>query len=138
MEMRMKRIIVFLGSAALALSAQAGFYTGANISQWSAANDRVVENRSIGTDFQDSSMFQGYVTSIADTFDGGTLFCIPVGATAGQLIAVVSKYVKEHPERWSENGARLVQVSFVLAFPCEGKFDPSTARPVPDKKSRKQ
>ena len=39
--------------------------------------------------------------------------------TGLQLSAVVSKYVKEHPEQWSENPQVLVSRALQQAFPCK-------------------
>jgi hypothetical protein len=46
------------------------------------------------------------------------LFCPPPHTTNGQLARVVYKYLNEHPEKLSEDGAALVVKAFTLAFPC--------------------
>lgn len=45
--------------------------------------------------------------------------CTPAGAEPAQLVAVVSKWVKDHPERWHEPFGNCVLSALASAFPCE-------------------
>jgi hypothetical protein len=62
--------------------------------------------------------FGGYVLAVSDTAEHLLKFFVtPEGATRRQLCAVVSKFLKEHPERWSEPAFLLVINALQEAFP---------------------
>ncbi len=60
----------------------------------------------------------GYIVGVADT---ARLFpkpiCVPEGVTAGQLRAVVLKYMEEHPEDRHYSGTSVVGSALLGAFP---------------------
>lgn len=64
--------------------------------------------------------YMGFVTGVCDA-TSGFLFSLPPGATRGQINAVVSKYLKAHPEEWSAPAAFLVINALKEAFPLEEK-----------------
>jgi hypothetical protein len=47
------------------------------------------------------------------------LFSLPDKATPDQLIAVVTKYLKGHPEEWDKPAIGTVMVALRDAWPCE-------------------
>jgi len=67
----------------------------------------------------------GYVDGIDDAlnilpienFDRG--YCRPKNVTAGQLVRVVVKYLKNHPEKLHENQFLLTLSALLNAFPCK-------------------
>lgn len=73
----------------------------------------------------------GYVQGVvdADSIDvtineityrkSATVYCLPKGNTYEQLIRVVAKYTKEHPEHWHWKGPNIIGVALMKAFPCE-------------------
>lgn len=67
----------------------------------------------------------GYMTGVFDVENAFTeagvskrIFCIPAGATAGQLQLVVIQYLEEHPEELHLTAAGLTLLAFQDAFPC--------------------
>jgi hypothetical protein len=67
-------------------------------------------------DLVGASIFKGYVVGVADTFS--EMICSPDNAKIGQYVAVVAKYLNDHPEQWNLPGPRLVAKGLVEAFPC--------------------
>jgi hypothetical protein len=47
------------------------------------------------------------------------LYNIPEKATIGQIAAIVSKYLKDHPEKWGEPASDLVIKALQEAFPLK-------------------
>ncbi|MDC3365468.1 Rap1a/Tai family immunity protein [Pseudomonadales bacterium] len=64
----------------------------------------------------------GYIFGVLDKeLWGGDRFasiCLPVGVTMKQMISIVRKYLKEHPEKHNNDASLLVTVAFQIAFPC--------------------
>jgi hypothetical protein len=72
----------------------------------------------------------GYVLGVYDSapildaaaekrqWDGGWTACVPEGVEAGQLTAVVKKWLRAHPEKWHVHASGLVARAFEDAFPC--------------------
>ncbi|MFM7273629.1 MAG: Rap1a/Tai family immunity protein [Gammaproteobacteria bacterium] len=68
----------------------------------------------------------GYVVGIVDTIEAlqgrGVLpanaLCIPEGATKGQLVDVVLKYLGDNPDRRHLDAGALVPEALNRAFPC--------------------
>lgn len=46
------------------------------------------------------------------------LFSLPDKATPDQMIAVVTKYLKDHPEDWDAPAIGIVMAAFREAWPC--------------------
>jgi hypothetical protein len=61
----------------------------------------------------------GYILGVADTLqlDGKTCHAASDLWTR-QTVAVVRKYVSDHPERWSKGAPFLVREGLIQAFPC--------------------
>jgi len=68
----------------------------------------------------DAGIALGYVIGVADTISG-TSYCVPPKAPANQLLAVVYKYLQEHPAEWSMSGDQVVAAALSQAFPCPKK-----------------
>jgi hypothetical protein len=48
-----------------------------------------------------------------------SLYNVPDGVNMEQLVAVVFKYLKKHPEKWNESAASLVIKALKEAFPLK-------------------
>jgi hypothetical protein len=59
----------------------------------------------------------GYVIGVADALSG-IRFCPPDRLSQGQVIAVVHKWLKEHPEFWNVTASDLVGEALGDSFPC--------------------
>lgn len=97
------------------------YYDGQDLHElWEASKRRVAGVPDAGADKFDKSYLSGYVIGTADAMAGINLFC-PGSAKAGQLVAVVGKYLDDHPEEWNKAGSYLVAVALKEAFPCGKK-----------------
>jgi len=116
----MKKFTMLIAIALLTqpLVTSAGSYSGANLNEWAQAYERTEAGRESAVDYQSAAMLIGYVAGIADV-GNQILFCAPDHSTVGQLVAVTTKYVKEHPEKWDQAGATLVVAALREAFPCK-------------------
>lgn len=92
--------------------------TGAQIAEWSDSYDRINDGRSHGTDAMNSGMLMGYVFGASDA-RAGVLICPSANVSGGQLIAVVQKYVRSHPEKWDKPAGIIVALALIDAFPCQ-------------------
>lgn len=99
--------------AVLFASGQAWSATGNDLMQWGA-------NGPNGSGFIDG-VYMGYISGVADT-SNGILFCAPIGVTNGQNVAVVTKFLKANPEKWTEQAASLIVQALSKAYPaCKAK-----------------
>jgi len=62
--------------------------------------------------------YTGFVIGVADLGDS-VFFDMPTGTTAGQIYAVVAKYLKDHPEQWAKPAHELVVNALAEAFPMK-------------------
>lgn len=86
--------------------------TGNTLMEGWLASKRIIEQNEKFGDVPLAARFLGYVTGIADV-----AFYIPPGATAGQVIDVVGKYLDSHPEERHEPGYVLVVRALGSVFP---------------------
>lgn len=81
------------------------------------------------TDFVDGGFCVGYVTGVIDDHftwqiseasptDPTKHFCMPDGATTGQAVRVVVKWLEDHPARLHERAIDLVLSALRDNFPC--------------------
>jgi len=61
-------------------------------------------------------LFMGFVIGVTDTL--GDTLCISGKVTGRQVYAIAAKYLKEHPEQWSQPAYQLVTSALRSAFPC--------------------
>jgi hypothetical protein len=64
-------------------------------------------------------IYFAYIIGVYDVTN--ILYDPPNTATKGQIIAVVSKFLKKNPERWSEPASLLVVEALQKAFPLKEK-----------------
>jgi len=60
----------------------------------------------------------GYMSAIADSNARNEHFCAPANATIEQLVRVVTKWMKEHPESLHLNAGVISYTALRAAFPC--------------------
>ena len=68
---------------------------------------------------------------ILDQCGGHGLFCAPKEVTRYQTVAVVVKYLEDHPEKLHESYLLGIVQGLSEAFPCSGQLSPSTNLPHP-------
>jgi hypothetical protein len=96
--------------------AQAYFLEGNELVKWMRGYDSMqtgacTENECVANAF----MFLGYVIGVHDATSFS--YSKPAGIIRGQVVVVVSKFLKEHPERWSEPAFVLVIDALKETFP---------------------
>jgi len=69
------------------------------------------------TDYSAAREYRGFVIGVRDSTR--FLYDMPDGVTQGQIGAIVSKYLKAHPEEWSAPAAFLVINALKEAFPLK-------------------
>jgi hypothetical protein len=65
-----------------------------------------------------SGRYQGYVAGVSDA-TADILWQLKKNVNMGQIIAIVSKYIKNHPERWNEPAVVLVIDALKEVFPIK-------------------
>jgi hypothetical protein len=70
---------------------------------------------------QDYSLCLGYVMGVSDALNATKpdFFCAPLSVKASQELAVVVKYLRDHPETWHYSAWTDIGVALALAFPCK-------------------
>jgi hypothetical protein len=64
--------------------------------------------------------YQNYIAGVVDSVDG-ILFCTPANSNGRQIVAIVGKYIDNHPEEWNGCAFDLVYKPLSKAFPCKKK-----------------
>jgi len=100
--------------------AQAQYISGQEYIGWLDARDRLAINKGSGLDEYYKQNVMSFTLGVADAGDG-LVFCIPKDVIAGQLEAIVIKYVRASPEYWNQPAAQLIMNALHQAFPCKKK-----------------
>ncbi len=74
-----------------------------------------------GMEFLDTAYCQGLVHGVSSTLQVDGRIDLPQDATLGQLIRVVDKYLRDHPETLAKPDAILVIEALTKAFPVKAK-----------------
>lgn len=69
------------------------------------------------TDYVNVASYSSYVKGVYDALDLSERIC-PENTTVGQVNAVVAKFLRSNPERWSEPAFFLVEEALTHAFAC--------------------
>jgi len=117
----MKKIILGLLLVFSHATASAQFISGNQLREWLAADNRLENGVKSHLDYTSSASGRFYITGVAETFSLLGMMCLPDGVTAGQIHAVVAKYLKENPEKWNSDANAIVYVALSSAFPCPKK-----------------
>lgn len=114
-------IFFFAVLLAIPLNSLAGtFHDGNQLNRWVDAYERASAGTASTEDYNSAAQANGYITATSDAFDG-RFFCNPEHAQAGQIIFVVRKYIKEHPESWNNSASSIIVAALKAAFPCTRK-----------------
>ena len=111
---------VLVVAAVLPCVSHANFWDGYKLKEWADADARTERAQSSPTDYQGAAYLVGFVTGISDAWNG-ILICLPSGVKAGQLTAMVKKYLFANPEKWNQAASLLVMEALVPTFPCKKK-----------------
>ena len=108
----MRYIAAMLFLATFSGPAVASSTDGNELHQWQKAD----EDLSISP--YKAGLYMGFIVGIVD-LGNGSLFCAYPNVSREQSGAVVTKYLKAHPEQWNEPAAGIVVRAMREAFPCE-------------------
>lgn len=61
-----------------------------------------------------------YIIGVVDGLSAGKIICLTRNATSIQLVAMVRKYLSDHPDRWGGHASALIRESLRPTFPCAG------------------
>ncbi len=76
--------------------------------------------KELGDNRVDNALFLGYVFGTLDTNNSPIPnLCIPHNAINKQVVEVVRKYLKDHPEELHLLGSELVKKALPAAWPCK-------------------
>ncbi len=75
----------------------------------------------------DSDFFDGYVTGVLEAGQG-EWWCPKGVAAKDDLLAMVSKYINEHPEKLNQNAGLVIMPPIIAAYPCPKKTDADSGK----------
>lgn len=125
----MKKIVItrktnwLLGICALLVftvsPVEAYFYSGNDLVELKRETDKTeVGVDDVNVDWVKVREYMAYIIGVYDATR--SQYAVPYGATRGQIMAVVTKYLNEHPEEWTKPAAELIQEALRKAFPVKG------------------
>jgi hypothetical protein len=119
-------IMMLLASQTQGRAAGGYYYSGNDLVGLMREDDNATANAG-GASWFDTGRYNGYILGVregtsmmAAVLKKSEPYDIPDNATRGQIVAVVSKYLKDHPEKWSESAVFLVTEALMEAFPLKG------------------
>jgi hypothetical protein len=114
----MTRVFAFLIGLSVVTTAQAmrGDEFTQLLDAWNRANGSKSATRE---DELSASAFTGYVRGVEDSMNG-VRFCITAKVSSAQQVALITKYVKAHPEELHNGATTLIVQALQPAFPCDG------------------
>ena len=115
MKHLLSRVLALVVTLSISMGSSA-MYTGNDLLQSCADEDNEYKFALCAAYIQGAE--EGHrLTSMLNKQD--SFYCIPEKATHGQTAKVVSKYLKNHPEKLHETAIGLVYLALNGAFPCE-------------------
>lgn len=105
----MQRLICTCVAVILLVAVPAFAKTGNELKEWADQGEKYPKSWFTG-------LFEGYVLGVAETTS--TKLCKPKGVTNKQICEVVTKYLKDHPEKLHLHAGRLVIDAIQTTWPC--------------------
>lgn len=93
------------------------FETGNALVNEMQEDEKVIANTG-GSQFK-SGYYVGFISASFDLGNTIGIICSSPSVTVGQVTAIVTKYLKSNPEKWSEPATNLVNFALMNAFPCK-------------------
>lgn len=94
-----------------------GFVAGSELVIWMREHEALLAHRPTA-ELVSAGFYQGYVLGVYDDLSLQGMMCVPIGTSVAQMTAVVTKYLRTNPEKWSQSANLLVVSAFAQAFPC--------------------
>ncbi len=113
----MKKFTLIAMLVLLPMQTQAFFVTGNELVN-EMHEDEKAYAKTGGSQFQ-SGRYIGFVAASYDVASELGKICPSSAVTLGQAMAIVTKYLKSNPEKWSDPAADLVYLALTAAFPCK-------------------
>ena len=110
------RVLTLVVTLSISMGSSSATYTGNDLQKHCADEDDLFEFARC-VDYIHGASDAHLITSALNKQD--SLYCLPEKATHGQTAKVVSKYLKNHPEKLHETAIGLVYLALRSAFPCE-------------------
>jgi Ssp1 endopeptidase immunity protein Rap1a len=111
------RAILVSTVVVLMLARPAAATTGNELKAWMNEGEAVEAARP-GAKLLKAGQYMGYVAGVGEALDG-LAWCSRPGVTLGQTMDVVSKYLRDNPEKLHEPAGLLVLNALGNAFPCK-------------------
>jgi hypothetical protein len=108
-------VFVLLAIIFISQSTLAGFIDGNTLIKNMREYD-MAERGDRNTNFSAANAYRSYVAGVFDAIV--STLCITKNISLGQTIAIVAKYLKEHPENWGNPAFEQVRSALLHAFPC--------------------
>lgn len=61
----------------------------------------------------------GYVLGVSDVLSIDRKMCLNSNGRTAQIVAIVRKHLRDHPEQWNKHPFELVRAPLTAAFPCK-------------------
>ncbi|MCG6533887.1 MAG: hypothetical protein L7F78_04190 [Syntrophales bacterium LBB04] len=110
-------MILALAQTQSLASGTAYYLSGYKLVELMRADEKVDTGSATGADTYESGRYCGYILGVCDAM--ARAYDAPNNANVGQIVAVVTKYVRDHPEKWNEPAADLVIKALQEAFPLK-------------------
>jgi hypothetical protein len=126
MKYRATLVLLAMASIFAAGVNEAAIVYGSDLVQYMKAYDKQADGKPLeGGDLRNASLFVQYIEGVLTTAPGGTFwgYQLPDGETIGQVNAVVSEYLKAHPDKWNATGTQLILEALREAFPAKLTID---------------
>ena len=107
---------VILISMLIAIPRQALSISGDDLVNYMLESEKLTVN---DPNFLSAGIYYGYLYAAADVFRDTGAICTRNNVTRGQLVAVVTKYLKANPGKWDNSAISLVFTALTDAFPCK-------------------
>jgi hypothetical protein len=111
------RIILAVAILLVVADANATYMSGDRLHQLGLAVARNAKGTSTDEDVRNGFTFYGYIEGVLDSVNDKEV-CVPTTVTIGQVGAMVSKFLDEHPEGWHYNASSVVVVALQSTFGC--------------------
>jgi len=105
--MKMLTVAIMMACVSLSAMADDAEYTGMNLQSLCETAPH-----------ECSAFALGFVSGAAAYQQLGNTFCPPPAVKVPQLTLVISKFLRDHPERLHEDAWRLAGTALSIAFPC--------------------
>lgn len=126
MKMHSVLLMVAMALTFVTKESHADFINGGELAAWARSYDKLESKQTTSkAEFRDSMAFVGYIDGTIDTFavfavvnKGNPKYRLPPGTSRTQLAAVISKYLRNHPEKWNNPAPIMVIDALIKSFPA--------------------